>query len=208
MNRSFCRMAASTLLLAVISTSISARSQRWEHNLYEGVGVVNKFEDNDDQKTAFHVGYGLNYYITPNWSVMPGVALRFKALGKDNGNSGNCASTYIDVPLLVQYHFGGDKRKGMVVECGPVVSFLAHSNTYDGKYWNTWNPYEGEKMYKHFDVGIRPAVYYETGHWRFGVQSHVGFLDIKRKFPDRPYASFFDNKYHAMSLVATVYYHW
>lgn len=96
----------------------------------------------------------------------------------------------------------------MVVECGPVVSFLAHSNTYDGKYWNTWNPYEGEKMYKHFDVGIRPAVYYETGHWRFGVQSHVGFLDIKRKFPDRPYASFFDNKYHAMSLVATVNYHW
>lgn len=169
---------------------------------------VNKFEDNDDQKTAFHVGYGLNYYITPHWSVMPGVALRFKALGKDNGNSGNCASTYIDVPLLVQYHFGGDKRKGMVVECGPVVSFLAHSNTYDGKYWNTWNPYEGEKMYKHFDVGIRPAVYYETGHWRFGVQSHVGFLDIKRKFPDRPYASFFDNKYHAMSLVATVNYHW
>ena len=77
-----------------------------------------------------------------------------------------------------------------------------------GKYWNTWNPYEGEKKYKHFDVGIRPAVYYETGHWRFGVQSHVGFLDIKRKFPDRPYASFFDNKYHAMSLVATVNYHW
>ena len=145
MNRSFCCMATSTLLLAVISTSISAQPQRWEHNLYEGVGVVNKFEDNDDQKTAFHVGYGLNYYITPNWSVMPGVALRFKALGKDNGNSGNCASTYIDVPLLVQYHFGGDKRKGMVVECGPVVSFLAHSNTYDGKYWNTWNPYEGEK---------------------------------------------------------------
>ena len=62
MNRLFCRMATSTLLLAVISTSISAQPQRWEHNLYEGVGVVNKFEDNDDQKTAFHVGYGLNYY--------------------------------------------------------------------------------------------------------------------------------------------------
>lgn len=112
-------MATSTLLLAVISTSISAQPQRWEHNLYEGVGVVNKFEDNDDQKTAFHVGYALNYYITPHWSVMPGVALRFKALGKDNGNSGNCASTYIDVPLLVQYHLAGTNAKGWLSSVAP-----------------------------------------------------------------------------------------
>ena len=119
MNRSFCCMATSTLLLAVISTSISAQPQRWEHNLYEGVGVVNKFEDNDDQKTAFHVGYGLNYYITPHWSVMPGVALRFKALGKDNGNSGNCASTTSTCHCLSSIILAGTNAKGWLSSVAP-----------------------------------------------------------------------------------------
>lgn len=69
------------------------------------------------------MGYGINYYLSSKWSVMPGVAVRAKALGHNSQHTGNCASTYIDVPLLAQYHFGGEKRQGIVLELGPVVSF-------------------------------------------------------------------------------------
>ena len=206
MRKSFYLKTASLFFLLGITASLSAQTKRWEHNIYEGVGFVNKFEYSDEQTIAFRIGYGINYYLTPNWSVMPGVALRLKALGKDNDNSGNCTSTYIDIPLLVQYHLGGEKRKGLVVECGPVLSFLAHGETYSGTGWVPWHPFEGEKMYKGFDVGIRPAVYYETENWRFGVQSHIGLLDIKCEYST--YSGRLGDPYHAFDLVATINYHW
>lgn len=203
MRKSLYRKAASLLFLLGLVASASAQTKHWEHNVYAGVGIANTMEDGDEQTTAFHVGYGLNYYISPQWSVMPGVSLRVKTwLGepKDGGESYN--AVYFDVPLLVQYHFGGNKREGVVVECGPVLSFLTDGDTYfyDA---DPWHPVNGKEEYKKFDLGIRPAVYYETGHWRFGVQSHIGLLDTKCKYP--PYVT---DRYHAFDVVATVNFHW
>lgn len=118
----FCGLIAACLL-AGSAIPGSAQNKRWEHNLYEGVGMAKKFDSYDNQTVAFHVGYGINYYLSSKWSVMPGVAIRAKILGHNSGYTGSCASTYIDVPLLAQYHFGGEKRQGIVLELGPVVSF-------------------------------------------------------------------------------------
>ncbi|MBF1529054.1 MAG: PorT family protein, partial [Prevotella salivae] len=42
-----------------------------------------------------------------------------------------------------------------------------------------------KKIYKNFDFGIQPGVYYQTGkHWRFGVQAHIGFCDMLKKYPE------------------------
>lgn len=195
--------ATTILLFLGATTSISAQTKHWEHNVYAGVGIANTLEDGDEQTTALHVGYGLNYYVTPQWSAMPGVALRVKTrLGELKDGGGSYNATYIDVPLLMQYHFSGSKREGVVVECGPVFSFLA-----DGDYHyydaDPWHPIDGKEEYKKFDLGIRPAVYYETRHWRFGVQSYIGLLDTKRKYP--PYVT---DRYHAVDVVATVNFHW
>ena len=111
----FCGLIA-TCLLAGSAIPGSAQNKRWEHNLYEGVGMAKKFDSHDNQTVAFHVGYGINYYLSSKWSVMPGVAVRAKALGHNSQHTGNCASTYIDVPLLAQYHFGGEKRQGIDLE--------------------------------------------------------------------------------------------
>lgn len=152
----FCGLIA-TCLLAGSAIPGSAQNKRWEHNLYEGVGMAKKFDSHDNQTVAFHVGYGINYYLSSKWSVMPGVAVRAKALGHNSGYTGSCASTYIDIPLLAQYHFGGEKRQGIVLELGPVVSFLAHSERYSGTEWCPQHPYWGMKEYKNIDVGVRPA---------------------------------------------------
>lgn len=143
----FCGLIA-VCLLAGSAIPGSAQNKRWEHNLYEGVGMAKKFDSHDNQTVAFHVGYGINYYLSSNWSVMPGVAVRAKALGHNSGYTGSCASTYIDIPLLAQYHFGGEKRQGIVLELGPVVSFLAHSERYSGTEWCPQHPYWGMKEYK------------------------------------------------------------
>lgn len=118
MNKSrYIQSAFALLVLLCLPASARAQSKRWEHNIYQGMGWVNKFVKEDEQNIALHVGYGINYHIDSRWSLMPGVGLRLKGFGHDNENAGNCSSTYIDFPILVQYHFGGEKRQGIVLEC-------------------------------------------------------------------------------------------
>ena len=99
---------------------------------------------------------------------------------QDSYFAGNCSSTYIDLPLLLQYHFNKEWKNGIVAECGPVVSFLAKGGKYGGRTED--NVVNGEKEYRNFDLGLQPALYYETKSWRFGVQAHVGLLDTKCKY--------------------------
>lgn len=180
MNKSrYIQSAFALLVLLCLPASARAQSKRWEHNIYQGMGWVNKFVKEDEQNIALHVGYGINYHIDSRWSLMPGVGLRLKGFGHDNENAGNCSSTYIDFPILVQYHFGGEKRQGIVLECGPVLSFRAHGEKYHGGADWSQHPFDGKQEYRKFDLGVRPAVYYETKNWRFGVQSHVSLLDTK-----------------------------
>lgn len=134
MNKSrYIQSAFALLVLLCLPASARAQSKRWEHNIYQGMGWVNKFVKEDEQNIALHVGYGINYHIDSRWSLMPGVGLRLKGFGHDNENAGNCSSTYIDFPILVQYHFGGEKRQGIVLECGPVLSFRAHARSIMGE---------------------------------------------------------------------------
>lgn len=219
----YIQSAFALLVLLCLPASARAQSKRWEHNIYQGMGWVNKFVKEDEQNIALHVGYGINYHIDSRWSLMPGVGLRLKGFGHDNENAGNCSSTYIDFPILVQYHFGGEKRQGIVLECGPVLSFRAHGEKYHGGAdWWLPHPFNGKQEYRKFDLGVRPAVYYETKNWRFGVQSHVSLLDTKCKYhppydwehgfgqfdDERYFDSKLGHRYYAFDIVATICYHW
>lgn len=157
MNKSrYIQSAFALLVLLCLPASARAQSKRWEHNIYQGMGWVNKFVKEDEQNIALHVGYGINYHIDSRWSLMPGVGLRLKGFGHDNENAGNCSSTYIDFPILVQYHFGGEKRQGIVLECGPVLSFRAHGEKYHGGADWSQHPFDGKQEYRKFDLGVRP----------------------------------------------------
>lgn len=204
---SFSRLGLIFLFLGSCVLS-SAQTKRWEHNVYLGIGRVNNFDYADNQTTAFHAGYGLNYYLTPNWSIMPGIGIRAKIFGGDSGNTGNCEAIYLNIPVAAQYHFSGDKRNGLVAECGVVLSFLPSSPKYMGHEWFPTHPFRGAKLYKSCDFGIQPGVYYETQNWRFGVQSYIGLTDIKRKYPIYAGSDNLNDPYHFFDVVATVCYHW
>lgn len=173
-----------TILLAVLLTAIatSAQNKRWENNFYLSSGFTNSYYGEDGDVAAFHLGYGLNYYFNDRWSAMPGIAWRVKyGLGYIDDGSPSSECQWIDVPLLAQYHLGlkGQSRYGFVFEAGPVLSFLA-SNDYFFNDANPTDPVNGAPEYKHFDLGLEPAVYFELKHWRWGVKYHVGLLNTKR----------------------------
>ena len=105
MIKSFLRGFFASFLLLSMTASASAQTKTWGHSLYQGVGLSNKLNDEDKQTVALRIGYAVSYTIAPRWAVTQGVALRLKGFGKDSYFAGNCSSTYIDLPLLLQYHF-------------------------------------------------------------------------------------------------------
>lgn len=105
MIKSFLRGFFASFLLLSMTASASAQTKTWRHSLYQGIGLSNKLNDEDKQTVALRIGYAVSYTIAPRWAVTQGVALRLKGFGKDCYFAGNCSSTYIDLPLLLQYHF-------------------------------------------------------------------------------------------------------
>ena len=188
--------------LVAISLSAFAQGNFLEHNIYAGVGVSNTFESGDKQNTALRLGYGLNCNFSSHWSVMPGVELRLKTLGYGEDGAGSYTAVHTGIPLLMQYHFSGSQRQGVMVECGPVFSFLIYGEEYAFDPYLK-NPLDGKKEYKNFDLGLRPGVYYESNHWRFGVHSHIGLLNSKRE-----YTPFVTDSYHAFDITAVVNFYW
>ena len=159
------------------------QEKRIEHNFYIGLGGAHSFEGIDDPY-AFHIGYGLNYYLTHHWSIMPGIGYRAKfEVGDDEVGIGSYDCSFIDIPVLIQYHLSNPRKSGLVVECGPVFSFIASNNQYyiDA---DPNHPLNDKDIYRSFDFGLQPGIYYQMGkHWRLGVQGHVGLLNLQKDYP-------------------------
>jgi len=191
-------IALSLSLLAC--TTAGAQKHRLEHNFYISEGIAKPYNSTETLPLSLRFGYGLNCYLSDRWSVMPGIAYRGKIRWTDALlGMGAYNFACIDVPLLAQYHFGDPQKSGFVAELGSVLSFLTTNSEH---YW--WEKErKGEKIYKSFDMGLQPGVYYQVGkHWRFGVQGRIGLLNIVKQYPNRPSES-----YHAHDITATVNFH-
>lgn len=196
-------MRKSLLLIMILGvcTLCHAQVKHLENNFYIGLGGVNSTPYGDDP-FAFRLGYGLNCYFSNHWSFMPGVAMRarFEA-GDEDGGEGAYDCNYIDIPLLAQYHLSSPKKSGLVIECGPVLSFVASNNTYyvDS---NPSNEINNKDIYKTFDLGIQPGIYYQLGkHWRIGAQGYIGLLNTLKKYKG------VDESYHWLDCTATINFH-
>lgn len=168
----------------MLSGSVYSQTKSWEHNAYVGIGYVNGINDDDNYHFAIHLGYGINHYFTEHWSLMPGVGIRLKLSSGNSSSDGNNNSscTFLDIPILAQYHLSPQGSNGFVFEAGPVFSFLVNN---DAIHYRSLD--DGEiktvDIFKSFDVGVRPAVYYQLGKVRLGVQAHFGLLDIRKEYP-------------------------
>ena len=109
--------------------------------------------------------------------------------------------SFIDIPVLIQYHLSNPRKSGLVVECGPVFSFIASNNQYyiDA---DPNHPLNDKDIYRSFDFGLQPGIYYQMGkHWRLGVQGHVGLLNLEKDYPGK------SGSYHFHDLTATLNFH-
>lgn len=172
------------LLILCVLVSLSTQAQKLEHNFYAGVGYYFFSEgDKNEKGLTFKLGYGLNYYFSEQWSVMPGVGYRevienaFKA-EKDGGNDDHF--TFIDVPVIAQYHIGNGKDS-WTLGLGPVFSFCVGNTSYNINA-DPKDPRNGVDKCKSFSLALQPSIAYQFAkHWKVGIEGHINLTDMKNK---------------------------
>lgn len=98
MTSLFKRLLITLSAALLLCLPISGQDKHFEHNIYVGLGGAHSFEGVDDPY-AFHIGYGLNYYLTRHWSIMPGISYRAKfEVGDDEVGIGSYDCSYFDIP--------------------------------------------------------------------------------------------------------------
>lgn len=174
------------LLILFVLTSFNAYAQekKWEHNVSAGIGAFfSKAGKESRNGVAFKLGYGLNYYFSEHWSVMSGVSYREvieKAFESTNDGVNDDHFTFIDVPIIAQYHIGNGNGS-WTFGLGPVFSFCVGNTSY---YINAdpSDPRNKLDKCKSFSLALQPSVAYQFAkHWKVGLEGHLNLTDMKNK---------------------------
>ena len=171
------------ILFLITVFSASAHEKRWENNFYLGQGFIMDYKDGEGEDgVSIVAGYGLSYRMSPHWSVMPGVAYRSVIEGGPfeyyDGHDYD-SFTFLDVPLLVRYHTGVNKRY-FTFGFGPVFSFCTNNDTY---YMDAdpRSPLNDLKKCKTFSLGLQPTVSYQFArHFSVGLDGYICLTNLKQ----------------------------
>ena len=188
----------STLLLLVAVNGYS-QNRKWEHNIYVAGGLLIDREWGESETgVSMKLGYGLNYYFSEHWSLMPGIDIRqdaenFFSSAKDGAASDDFV--FLDVPVLAQYHV--DR---WTFGLGPVFSFCVSNDTYYVDH-DPNSELNGKDKIKKFYLGLQPSIKYQIGrHFRIGIDGQIGLHDVRKSYGFETQTT---NKY-LHNIVATI----
>lgn len=186
-------------LLLMAAVNGYSQNQKWEHNIYVAGGLLIDREWGESETgVSMKLGYGLNYYFSEHWSLMPGIDIRrdaenFFSSAKDGADSDDFV--FLDVPVLAQYHV--DR---WTFGLGPVFSFCVSNDTYYVDH-DPNSELNGKNKIKDFYLGLQPSVKYRIGkHFLVGIDGQIGLHDVRKSYGFETQTT---NKY-LHNIVATV----
>ena len=198
MNFCMKKIIISVLLLMAAVNGYS-QDRKWEHNIYVAGGLLIDREWGESETgVSMKLGYGLNYYFSEHWSLMPGIDIRrdaenFFSSAKDGADSDDFV--FLDVPVLAQYHV--DR---WTFGLGPVFSFCVSNDTYYVDH-DPNSELNGKDKIKNFYLGLQPSIKYQIGrHFRIGIDGQIGLHDVRKSYGFETQTT---NKY-LHNIVATI----
>ena len=198
MNFCMKKIIISALLLMAAVSGFS-QDRKWEHNIYVAGGLLIDREWGESETgVSMKLGYGLNYYFSEHWSMMPGIDIRqdaenFFSSAKDGADSDDFV--FLDVPVLAQYHV--DR---WTFGLGPVFSFCVSNDTYYVDH-DPNSELNGKNKIKNFYLGLQPSIKYQIGrHFRIGIDGQIGLHDVRKSYGFETQTT---NKY-LHNIVATI----
>lgn len=186
-------------LLLMAAVSGFSQDRKWEHNIYVAGGLLIDREWGESETgVSMKLGYGLNYYFSEHWSLMPGIDIRrdaenFFSSAKVGADSDDFV--FLDVPVLAQYHL--DR---WTFGLGPVFSFCVSNDTYYVDH-DPNSELNGKNKIKDFYLGLQPSVKYRIGkHFLVGIDGQIGLHDVRKSYGFETQTT---NKY-LHNIVATI----
>ena len=198
MNFCMKKIIISALLLMAAVNGYS-QDRKWEHNIYVAGGLLIDREWGESETgVSMKLGYGLNYYFSEHWSMMPGIDIRQDAenfLSSDKDGADSDDFVFLDVPVLAQYHV--DR---WTFGLGPVFSFCVSNDTYYVDH-DPNSELNGKDKIKNFYLGLQPSIKYQIGrHFRIGIDGQIGLHDVRKSYGFETQTT---NKY-LHNIVATI----
>ena len=186
-------------LLLMAAVNGYSQDRKWEHNIYVAGGLLIDREWGESETgVSMKLGYGLNYYFSEHWSLMPGIDIRqdaenFFSSAKDGADSDDFV--FLDVPVLAQYHV--DR---WTFGLGPVFSFCVSNDTYYVDH-DPNSELNGKDKIKNFYLGLQPSIKYQIGrHFLVGIDGQIGLHDVRKSYGFETQTT---NKY-LHNIVATI----
>lgn len=186
-------------LLLMAAVNGYSQDRKWEHNIYVAGGLLIDREWGESETgVSMKLGYGLNYYFSEHWSMMPGIDIRqdaenFFSSAKDGADSDDFV--FLDIPILAQYHL--DR---WAFGLGPVFSFCVSNDTYYVDHDPT-SKLNGKDKIKNFYLGLQPSIKYQIGrHFLIGIDGQIGLHDVRKSYGFETQTT---NKY-LHNIVATI----
>ena len=175
-------------LLSIISLKAQENAQykKWEHNLYVGAGRP-FFSDISmpDKPLTLKIGYGLNYFIKENISLMSGVSyyLSTENFGDSKPGADDDYFEFVDIPLTAHFHIK-DERGSLSFGFGPVLSINTNKDTYyvDADPTDRLN---GKTKIKTFNLLLQPSIRYKYKHLIIGAEGNIGTIDMIKHYDGR-----------------------
>lgn len=168
-------------LLLMAAVNGYSQDRKWEHNIYVAGGLLIDREWGESETgVSMKLGYGLNYYFSGHWSLMPGIDIRrdaenFFSSAKDGADSDDFV--FLDIPVLAQYHV--DR---WAFGLGPVFSFCVSNDTYYVDH-DPNSKLNGKDKIKNFYLGLQPSIKYQIGrHFRIGIDGQIGLQDVRKSY--------------------------
>lgn len=165
----------------------------WNAKLGGGIAMCAGGNGDGDMKGKFvgKAGFGLEYPISANFSLMPSLEVAMKGT-KWEGKLSNYVSQsetysplYIQIPVLGAYRYNLNDDWNLTLKAGPYVAYGISGKIKASSY----NGSVDADMFsdldaKRFDAGVDAGVDFEYHRLVFGLEYERGFVSFAPKYVD------------------------
>jgi hypothetical protein len=177
----------------MVMTMAASAQITWNAKLGGGIAMCAGENGDGDMKGKFvgKAGFGLEYPISANFSLMPSLEVAMKGT-KWKGKISNLGSQretyspiYLQIPVLGAYRFNLNDDWNLTLKAGPYVAYgISGKVKVDGHGGSADGDMFSDLEAKRFDAGVDAGVDFEYHRLVFGLEYERGFVSFAPSYVD------------------------
>lgn len=170
------------LMTAVLGMFALAGFSQVKWDARVGMNFSNMTKDSEAKALpGFHLGVGMDYGFSENWSLQSGLMISSKGYKYDKdvlGADFKARPIYLDIPILAAYKFNISDNTKFVINAGPYLAFgLGGKGKFDVDGAEDIKVFKGEEGMSRFDLGIQYGIGLEISeHYLVNLTGQNGFI--------------------------------